>query len=130
MRPNNSLGQTRKQAGLTLIEVLVALAIFALTATAIVKAAGDNLVGVGQIEHITFATWVANNRLSHLQIDTTWPVKNNQSGEEEMAGQIWYWKQLVEKTNDENMVMVELLVGTDKTFESSVTSVTAFVTKN
>ena len=129
MHQSNPAAKYNKQSGLTLIEVLVALAIFALTATAIVKAAGDNLSGVGQIEQITFATWVANNRLTHLKIDTTWPVKNNHSGEQEMAGRTWHWKQLVEKTNDTEMVMVEVLVSTDQSFDSSVTSVTGFIAK-
>lgn len=120
---------SKKQRGLTLIEVLVAMAIFAMTATAIVKAAGDNLAGVGQIEKITFATWVANNRLTHLHLDPTWPKKNNQTGSEEMAGQTWYWQQKIEKTEDKDLVMVELTVGIDESFEHSVTSVTAFVAK-
>ncbi|MEP2652947.1 MAG: type II secretion system minor pseudopilin GspI, partial [Paraglaciecola sp.] len=49
-------------SGMTLLEVMVALLIFALTATAIMKAASEHLTTVSQIEDITFATWVANNR--------------------------------------------------------------------
>ena len=78
---------------MTLLEVLVALFIFALTGTAIMKAASDHLTGVGQIEDITFATWVADNRLTQLHLDTKWPIKNNQKGELEMAGRKWYWQQ-------------------------------------
>ncbi|MCF2947421.1 type II secretion system minor pseudopilin GspI [Paraglaciecola aquimarina] len=120
----------RTKLGLTLIEVMVALVIFALVASAIVKAAGDNLGGVGQIENITFATWVANNRLTHLHLDKTWPVENNQSGSEDMAGRTWYWQQKVEKTNDKDMVLVEVTVGTDKALINSVTTITGFISKN
>ncbi|WP_158972735.1 type II secretion system minor pseudopilin GspI [Paraglaciecola sp. L3A3] len=125
----NSRQAIKKQFGLTLIEVMVALAIFALTASAIVKASGDHLSSVGQIEQITFATWVANNRLTHLHISSTWPVENNKSGDEEMAGNTWYWQQKVEKTSDKDMVKVEVSVATDKKFENAVTSITAFITK-
>ena len=116
-------------SGMTLLEVLVALFIFALTGTAIMKAASDHLTGVGQIEDITFATWVANNRLTQLHIDTTWPVKNNQKGEQEMAGRKWYWQQRVKKTNDSDMVQVEVSVGLDEQYEGAVVSASTFIAK-
>ncbi|MGJ8679587.1 type II secretion system minor pseudopilin GspI [Paraglaciecola sp.] len=126
---SRSFSSLRRNLGLTLIEVMVALVIFALVASAIVKAAGDNLAGVGQIENITFATWVANNRITHLHLDTTWPVKNNESGSEDMAGRTWYWQQKVEKTNDKDLVLVEVTVGKDKALINSVTTITAFIAK-
>ena len=130
MHPNTLLiKQRRYLVGMTLLEVLVALFIFALTGTAIMKAASDHLNGVGQIEEITFATWVANNRLTQLHIDNTWPVKNNQKGEQEMAGRKWYWQQRVNKTNDSDMVQVEVTVGLDQQYESSVTSASTFIAK-
>ena len=115
--------------GMTLLEVLIALFIFALTGTAIMKAASDHLMGVGQIEDITFATWVANNRLTQLHIDNTWPVKHKQKGEQEMARQKWYWQQLVSKTSDSDMVQVEVSVGLDKQFNTTVTSAKTFIAK-
>jgi general secretion pathway protein I len=115
--------------GMTLLEVLVALFIFALTGTAIMKAASDHLMGVGQIEDITFATWVANNRLTQLHIDNTWPIKNNQKGEQEMARRKWYWQQRVIKTNDSDMVQVEVSVGLDQQYKGTVTSVKTFIAK-
>lgn len=130
MRSNSQHASSNKyRSGMTLLEVLVALFIFALTGTAIMKAASDHLTGVGQIEDITFATWVANNRLMQLHIDTTWPIKNNKKGEQEMAGRKWYWIQRVTKTNDADMVQVELSVGLDQEYQGSVTSVSTFIAK-
>jgi general secretion pathway protein I len=114
---------------MTLLEVMVALFIFAITGTAIMKAASDHLTGVGQIEDITFATWVANNRLTQLHIDTTWPIKNNKKGEQELAGRKWYWQQRVNKTNDAEMVQVEVSVGLDEQHQDTVTSVSTFIAK-
>lgn len=116
-------------SGMTLLEVLVALFIFALTGTAIMKAASDHLNGVGQIEEITFATWVANNRLTQLHIGKTWPIKNNEQGQQEMAGRKWYWQQRVNKTSDSDMVQVEVTVGLDERYEGSVTSASTFIAK-
>jgi general secretion pathway protein I len=130
MRPNTLHTKSRKYiSGMTLLEVLVALFIFALTGTAIMKAASDHLTGVGQIEDITFATWVANNRLTQLHIDNTWPIKNNQKGEQEMARRKWYWQQRVIKTSDSDMVQVEVSVGLDPQYKGTVTSVKTFIAK-
>jgi general secretion pathway protein I len=130
MHPNTEQTKTRKYiTGMTLLEVLVALFIFALTGTAIMKAASDHLIGVGQIEDITIATWVANNRLTQLHIDNTWPIKNNQKGEQEMARRKWYWQQRVMKTSDSDMVQVEVSVGLDLQYKGTVTSVKTFIAK-
>jgi general secretion pathway protein I len=117
------------QRGLTLLEVMVALLIFALTGTAVLKAAGEHLSSVGQIESSTFANRVASNRLNQRQLDTTWPPKNNLKGTMEMADRTWYWQQTVAKTNDNDLRAVTVSVGEDESYESSVTSVTTFVAK-
>lgn len=118
-----------KQQGLTLLEVMVALLVFALTGTAVIKAAGEHLNAVGQLEEITFATWVANNRLAQLQIEQQWPPKNNQKGNLEMAGRTWYWQQRVLETNDDDLRAVEVIVGLDRQYEQTTTSVTSYVAK-
>jgi len=130
MRPNLVYKKHHQYlSGMTLLEVLIALFIFALTGTAIMKAASDHLTGVGQIEDITFATWVANNRLTQLHIDNTWPVKNNLKGQQEMAGRKWYWQQRVNKTSDSDMVQVLVSVGLDEQYTGSVTSASTFIAK-
>lgn len=129
MRATKPTKQRKYISGMTLLEVLVALFIFALTGTAIMKAASDHLTGVGQIEDITFATWVVNNRLTQLHIDNTWPVKNNQKGEQEMAGRKWYWQQQVIKTSDNDMVQVLVSVGLDEQYQGTVTSASTFIAK-
>lgn len=120
---------TYKQQGMTLLEVMVALLIFALTGSAILKAAGDHLNNVGQVEAITFANWVASNRLNQLQIETSWPPKNNVKGQMDMADRTWYWQQSVVKTNDEDLRAVTVNVGLNEDYSDNVTSVTTFVAK-
>jgi general secretion pathway protein I len=112
---------------MTLLEVMVALLIFAVTGSAILKASGDHLSGLGQIEEITFATWVANNQLTRLQLSSQWPPKNSEKGSQEMAGRTWYWQQSVLKTLDKDLVSVEVQVGLDPQYQGSVTTVTSFI---
>jgi general secretion pathway protein I len=117
------------QRGMTLLEVMVALVIFAMTATAIMKAAGDHLASIGQIEEITFATWVANNQLTQLNLTSSWPPKNNHNGTQEMADRTWYWQQKVVKTNDKALLLVEVSVSLSQDQSAPITSVTSFVAK-
>lgn len=116
------------QHGLTLLEVMVALFIFAVTGSAILKAAGDHLSSVGQIEEITFANYVASNRLNALQASTVWPPRS-QRGQAEMANRTWYWQQQVVKTSDQAMRSVTVRVGLKEDYSDSLVSITSFVTQ-
>ncbi|QPG07261.1 type II secretion system minor pseudopilin GspI [Salinimonas marina] len=114
---------------MTLLEVMVALFIFAMAGTAVMKSATEHLSSVGDIEQVTFATWVASNRLNQLKLTTQWPPKNNQKGSIEMADRTWYWQQFIKKTNDNGLRQVEVKVGLDENYQSSVTSVISYVTQ-
>lgn len=116
-------------AGFTLLEVLLAIGIFAITATAVVKAAADHLNGVVQIEEITFATWVANNRLNEILIEKKWPPKDAEKGSVKMVGRTWYWQQNVLKTPDKDLLGIEVEVGLDENYQRTTTAVTSYLAK-
>jgi general secretion pathway protein I len=123
------MSNQHSQRGMTLLEVMVAMVIFAITATAVLKAAGEHLNGVGQIEEITFATYVANNRLTEAHLESIWPPKNNQKGSQEMSGRTWYWQQNILATNDKDLRAIEVSVGLDPQYGSSITTVTSYLAK-
>ncbi|BBO29896.1 type II secretion system protein GspI [Alteromonas sp. I4] len=118
-----------RQSGLTLLEVMVALFIFAVTGTAIMKAASEHLNGVGQIEEVAVATWVANNRLNEVLMERPWPLKNNQKGQQDMAGRTWYWTQVVKATNDSDFKAVEISVSLKESRADNITTVVAYLAK-
>ena len=111
------------QHGLTLIEVMVALLIFGLTGVAVLKAASDNLTGVSQIQDITIATYVANNRLNQIHIESRWPLQNNAKGQVTMLDRTWYWRQEVVKTPVDDLFQVTVVVGLDPEMERTITDV-------
>lgn len=119
----------RPPRGMTLLEVMVAMVIFAITATAVLKATGEHLNSVGQIEEITFASYVANNRLTEVHLESNWPPKNKQKGSEEMAGRTWYWQQQTLKTSDKDLLAIEVSVSLDPQYGSRITSVTSYLAK-
>lgn len=123
------MSRYKRQKGMTLLEVMVALFIFAMTGTAVMKAASEHLNAVGMIEENTFATWVANNRLNSVTLNATWPPKNNLRGSSDMSDRTWYWQQAVKKTNDDDLRAVEVSVGLDSQYQTFVTTVTTYVTK-
>ncbi len=120
------------QAGFTLLEVMVAMFIFAVAGAAIVKTTAEHINSVGKLEEITFATWVANNQLTRATLlsEKTWPLKNNERGSVEMLDRTWYWEQEIKSTNDENLKAITITVGLDSQYEGSVTSVTTYVAKS
>ena len=118
-----------RQSGLTLLEVMVALFIFAVTGTAIMKAASEHLNGVGQIEEVAVATWVANNRLNEILMERPCPLKNNQKGQQDMAGRTWYWTQVVKATNDSDFKAVEISVSLKESRADNITTVVAYLAK-
>lgn len=119
----------KPQSGMTLLEVMVALFIFAMTGGAIMKATSEHLNGVAQIEEVTIATWVANNQLSTLQLERPWPIKNNRKGRVEMADRQWYWQQKVSNTEDSEFKSVEISVSLDPAYGDTITSVVAYFAK-
>lgn len=115
--------------GMTLIEVMVAIFIFAITASAILRSGSEHLHSTAMIKDITFAGWVANNRINEMLIEPTWPIKNNQTGVTELAERQWYWRQRVDKTNDDGFIMVTIDVAKDKAFTDIVTSLSSYLGK-
>ncbi|MFC3122635.1 type II secretion system minor pseudopilin GspI [Agaribacter flavus] len=121
----------QKHQGFTLLEVMVAVAIFALAGGAIVKAASEHLSSVSLLKNMTVATWVANNQMTEavLLSKQQWPVKNNLSGESVMSGRTWYWRQTVNKTPTEGLSQVTVAVFEDSERKRQITSVSTFVVK-
>ncbi len=57
-----------RKSGFSLLELVVAVAVFAIVAVVIYGRTGDVMNQTGRIETRTLATWVAENRLTALQI--------------------------------------------------------------
>ena len=61
------------EAGFTLLEVLVALAVLAVGAVSLLTATQTHITRISQIENRTVARWVADNRLAALRIGVRQP---------------------------------------------------------
>jgi general secretion pathway protein I len=121
--------QSKKSLGFTLIEVMLAMAVFSIAGIALLSAATNNARNIGYLEDKMFANWVAANQLVATHLVDTWPPKNNLKGEVELAGRAWFWQQKVIKTtnNDMRAVVMEIRLKTDD--ELPIGSLTTYVSK-
>lgn len=104
----------RSARGFTLLEVLVALAIFALIAASVLTASARSVRTASQLENKTLAMWVADNRLTELQLADTPPADGRDQGQVEFAGRRWSWQSEIQATSEPAIRRVTLWVATEE----------------
>jgi len=75
--------------GFTLLEVLIALTILAISSLAVIRQVGQSTVNLAQLEQKTLAALVADRRIAQYRIADSWPALGSDSELTEMAGQQW-----------------------------------------
>ncbi|CAI1654513.1 type II secretion system minor pseudopilin GspI [Serratia entomophila] len=100
----------QRQRGMTLLEVVVALMIFAIGCMAVIKTTGQQVRSLGELEARNLALWVADNQLALLQLDAAPPAPAWREGTTEMADEIWYWRYRGRETTDAGLWAIEIEV--------------------
>ena len=100
----------RRQAGFTLLEVLVALTIVAVALGAIIRASGQSTGNLVYVRDKIAASWVAENRIAEAMLAEEWPPLGTQSGSEEMLDQDWNWDVTVSVTADPDLRRLDVSV--------------------
>ncbi|MBA6232846.1 MULTISPECIES: type II secretion system minor pseudopilin GspI [unclassified Colwellia] len=116
--------------GFTLIEVMLAMAIFSIAGIALLSAADNNFKNLSHLESKVLANWVASNQLVAVTLAEEWPPKNNKKGKVEMAGQEWFWLQKVIKTENKNMRSVVIEVRNKEDQKLAITSMVTYLSKS
>lgn len=99
-----------RQAGFTLIEVLIAVAVLAIALGVFIASGSQYADDARYIQDKTLALWVAQNRLVHDQVAAQPPQKGKHHGTMQMGGRKWEWKSEVSKTPDPKLRKVEVRV--------------------
>jgi general secretion pathway protein I len=94
--------------GFTLLEVLIALAIVALSAGALLGAVTSSASNVIYLKEKTLAEWVALNRLTEIRIATDMPGAGRRKGSTTMAGMRWEWEEEVSELPIKGMFRIEV----------------------
>ena len=100
----------RRIGGFTLLEVLVALAVLALTMGAIIKAVGGYTSNQAYLRDRTLAIWVARNVLVDQQVKDAWPGVGELKGTTESGGREWRWLGTVSQTDEEDLRRLDVEV--------------------
>jgi len=115
--------------GFTLIEVLVALLVLALSMSAITQSIGNSVVSYQRLKEATLSQWVAMNVVAEVQLRPTLTAPGNEDGSEELGGKEWFWKVKVEKTDDPDVHRMRVEVRENKKDENTLSVINAFVGK-
>ena len=81
--------------GFTLLEVLIALAIVAMSVGALLGTVTSSASNVIYLKDKTLAEWVALNRLAELRIDKNMPDVGKRKGNSVLGGMRWEWEEEV-----------------------------------
>ncbi len=87
-----------KQIGFTLIEVLVAMAIIAVSLAAASRAAGHAIETSHELKRRVISDIVAENRLEMHKAQHDWLAPGKATGQEIQAGIVMVWKESVTET--------------------------------
>jgi len=117
----------RSQKGMTLIEVMVALAIFAVAALSIVNMAGEHIRSLSYLEQKNIGLWIANNHLTQVNLDNQFPALGAKNGKLEYAGITWFWQQKVLKTADPKFRSISVRILTEEKSEYAVAELTTYM---
>jgi general secretion pathway protein I len=96
--------------GMTLIEVLVALSVVAITLAAGFKAAGGLTVNAQRLADLTVAQWCAENQLTALRLSRTYPNTGNGEFQCQQLGRQLQGLQSVKGTPNPNFRRVDTRV--------------------
>jgi general secretion pathway protein I len=97
----------RKAVGFTLIEVLVALAIVAVTLGAGIKAAGALSNNALRLAEVSEAQWCADNQLTNLRLTKQYPGVGDSDFKCEQMGLTYNGKLVVRPTPNPNFRRVD-----------------------
>jgi general secretion pathway protein I len=97
-----------RSAGFTLLEVLIALAIVALSAGALLGAVTSSGSNVSYLRDKTLSEWVSLNRLTEIRMATDMPAAGRRKGNSVMGGMRWEWEEEVTQLPVQGMFRVEV----------------------
>jgi general secretion pathway protein I len=98
------------QDGFTLLEIMVALAIFSLAALAMVRLQGYSVRSTANLRDSGMAWQVARNVAVEILSNPAPPTLGETNGEDINGGQKWRWTATTAKTDDARLVRIDIAV--------------------
>jgi general secretion pathway protein I len=118
--------RSERNAGFTLVEVMVALVIAGLSLAAVAASVSQMVDAGSAMRERTYASWIAQNKIAELRLANVVPEVSSTTGEIEYAAQDWAWRSTISETGVENLYRVDVEIsyaGSDQV----IRSVTGFI---
>ncbi|MDO6824975.1 type II secretion system minor pseudopilin GspI [Marinobacter sp. 1_MG-2023] len=110
MKPEQPLTLGKSARGFTLIEVMIALLVFGLIATAASEVGSQYISSYERIRDKTLASWVADNRINEIRLEENLPGVSENSKDEDYGPFRWQVTTRVLATAEPKMRRVEVNV--------------------
>lgn len=98
------------EAGFTLIELMVALAVFSIAALALLRLEGATLSSTADLSDRTIGQIVARNLAVEALTDPVPPTFGETRGREENAGRTWTWTRRSVRATEINLQQIDIAV--------------------
>lgn len=105
---------SRRSCGFTLVEVMVALAIVALSVPALLFTLDQHIDGTAHLRDKSMASVVAANKLAEVRLlaaSRRQLLQGSETGSADMAGREWFWWLDSEQTEVPQFFRIEVRVG-------------------
>ncbi len=107
---NERVVSSTAAAGFTLLEVLVALAVFSLAALALLRLQGASIATTSRLDEKLIAAIVIQNQATLLRLQTPAPAYGALAGRESNARREWPWTANVTRTPDPALQRIDISV--------------------
>lgn len=98
------------EGGFTLVEMLVALAIFSLAALALLRLEGATVSNTARLQEQALAQIVARNIAVETLTDPAPPAFGSEAGQLVNGGRRWSWSRLVDRSPEPRIQMITINV--------------------
>jgi general secretion pathway protein I len=129
---NNFIAANKfRSGGFTLLEILVALAIFALVSVTCYRQIDASFRASTRIEQKYLALWVAESALDEKFVERQWPMTGETISEYEISNSRWVVKMNISEMDIKTLRRVDVSVYTgEKDDDHAILTLTRFVGEN
>jgi len=117
----------RNISGFTLLEVLIATAIFATSVVYLLISINEQNRALMESEIQTFSHWVALNKMAETRLEDEWPKTGVTRGTIVMRNHEWHWLQMVSETTEKDLRQVEIEVRYEESDEQASSRFVGFI---